>query len=98
VGAGGGLGVLPTVYAKLSGLVTETENFRFTKHQFKPLLDTALEAFGPERLLFGSDWPVCLLAASYGEVLGIVKVFIAELSSDQQAAIMGNNARYFYQL
>jgi L-fuconolactonase len=88
----------PNVYAKLSGLVTETENFRFTKHQFKPLLDTALEAFGPERLLFGSDWPVCLLAASYGEVLGIVKEFIAELSSDQQAAIMGNNARYFYQL
>ena len=88
----------PNVYAKLSGLVTETENFRFTKLQFKPLLDTALEAFGPERLLFGSDWPVCLLAASYGEVLGIVKEFIAELSSDQQAAIMGNNARYFYQL
>lgn len=88
----------PNVYAKLSGLVTETKNFRFTRNQFKPILDTALEAFGPDRLLFGSDWPVCLLATSYGEVLGMVKEFIAELSADQQAAIMGNNARYFYQL
>lgn len=88
----------PNVYAKVSGLVTETKNFRFTRNQFHPIFDSALEAFGPDRLLFGSDWPVCLLATSYGEVLAIVKEFIAELSADEQAAIMGRNAQYFYQL
>ena len=64
------------VYAKLSGLVTESEGYRFTCTQFDPVLEMALEAFGAHRLLFGSDWPVCLLAASYGEVLDLIQSFI----------------------
>ena len=86
------------VYAKLSGLVTESEGYRFTRAQFDPVLEMALEAFGAHRLLFGSDWPVCLLAASYGEVLDLIQSFISTLSASEQAAIMGKNAQYFYQL
>ena len=88
----------PNVYAKLSGLVTESEGYRFTRAQFDPVLEMALEAFGAHRLLFGSDWPVCLLAASYGEVLDLIQSFISTLSASEQAAIMGKNAQYFYQL
>jgi L-fuconolactonase len=88
----------PNVYAKLSGLVTESEGYRFTRTQFDTVLETALEAFGAHRLLFGSDWPVCLLAASYGEVLDLIQSFISTLSASEQAAIMGKNAQYFYQL
>ncbi|NBR39786.1 MAG: amidohydrolase, partial [Alphaproteobacteria bacterium] len=63
-----------------------------------PVLEMALEAFGAHRLLFGSDWPVCRLAASYGEVLDLIQSFISTLSASEQAAIMGKNAQYFYQL
>jgi L-fuconolactonase len=61
-------------------------------------MEIAVDAFGPERLMIGSDWPVCLLAAEYADVLGIVTDFIGELTADEQAAIMGGTAARFYRL
>ena len=58
----------------------------------------ALEAFGPKRLMFGSDWPVCLLAAEYADVAGLVSDFIARLSAAEQEAILGGTATRFYGL
>jgi len=93
-----GLSRHPNVYAKLSGLVTESEGFRFIRAQFDPVLETALEAFGAHRLLFGSDWPVCLLAAPYEAVLEIIEYFISKLTPNEQSAIMATNAQTFYRL
>lgn len=88
----------PHVYCKLSGLVTEADWEKWDAAHFAPFLDVVLEAFGPERLMFGSDWPVCKLAASYAEVIGIVTDYISRLSADEKAGIMGGNAVRFYGL
>jgi L-fuconolactonase len=88
----------PNVSAKLSGLVTEADWSRWRPEDLRPYLDVALEAFGPKRLMFGSDWPVCLVAASYDQVLGVVRDFVGTLSEDEQAAILGANAIDFYRL
>jgi L-fucono-1,5-lactonase len=87
---------LPHVWCKLSGLVTEADWRAWTPGQLRPYLDGALDAFGPSRLMFGSDWPVCTLAASYGEVLGLVRDAIAEYSADEQAQILGKTAEDVY--
>ena len=87
-----------SVYCKLSGLVTEADWQNWTAKDFQPYLDVVLEAFGPQRLMYGSDWPVCLLAASYAQVKGIVTDYISRLSPAEQAAIMGGNATAFYKL
>ncbi|MGN6508575.1 MAG: amidohydrolase family protein, partial [Chitinophaga sp.] len=86
------------VYCKLSGMVTEADLQNWKQEDFIPFLEVALEAFGPGRLMFGSDWPVCLLAAEYGEVLGIVQQFAGKLSAAEQGQIMGGNAVEFYKL
>ncbi|PSL29976.1 amidohydrolase family protein [Chitinophaga ginsengisoli] len=88
----------PHVYCKLSGLVTEADWQKWDAAHFAPFLDVVLDAFGPERLMFGSDWPVCKLAASYTEVIGIVTDYISRLSADEKAGIMGGNAVRFYGL
>lgn len=88
----------PHVYCKLSGLVTEADWQQWEPAHFRPFLEVALEAFGANRLLYGSDWPVCLLAAEYHEVKGIVTDFISTLSTTEQNQIMGGNARSFYHL
>lgn len=88
----------PNVSAKLSGLVTEADWANWQPQHLKPYLETAMEAFGPERLMIGSDWPVCRLAGEYEAVMQVVIDFIAELSLDEQAAILGNNAVRFYNL
>jgi L-fuconolactonase len=88
----------PNVYCKLSGMVTETENYQWERTDFLPFLDEILASFGPKRLLYGSDWPVCLLAANYKAQLRIVADFIAKLSVSEQAQIMGLNAIDFYKL
>jgi L-fuconolactonase len=88
----------PNVSCKLSGLVTEAVWREWRRDDFTPYLETALEAFGPERLMFGSDWPVCLLAADYAEVAGIVTDFVARLSAAEQAAILGGTATRVYHL
>ncbi|MGO4293738.1 amidohydrolase family protein [Chitinophaga sp. RAB17] len=88
----------PHVYCKLSGLVTEADWQQWEPAHFRPFLEVALEAFGANRLLYGSDWPVCLLAAEYHEVKGIVTDFISTLSTTEQNQIMGGNALSFYHL
>jgi L-fuconolactonase len=88
------LATLPNTTAKLSGLVTEADWASWTVAGLRPWTDTALDAFGPSRLMFGSDWPVCLLAArsSYGEVLDTARALTADLSPDEQAEIFGRTA------
>jgi L-fuconolactonase len=86
------------VCCKLSGLVTEAAWRQWRPADFAAYLDIALSAFGPERLMFGSDWPVCLVAADYAEVAGIVRDFCATLSAVEQAAIWGGTATRFYGL
>lgn len=88
----------PNVSCKLSGLVTEAAWRRWQRDDFTPYLDVALAAFGPERLMFGSDWPVCLLSAEYAEVIGIIADFIGTLTGDEQSLIWGNTALRVYQL
>lgn len=88
----------PQVYCKLSGLVTEAQWDTWTEEQLRPYLDAALEAFGPRRLMFGSDWPVCLVASSYERWHRLITDWLAPLSPDERAAIMGTNARKAYRL
>jgi L-fucono-1,5-lactonase len=88
----------PNVYCKISGLVTEADWENWTEDGLRPYVDTVLEAFGPERLMFGSDWPVCLVACEYGRWADIVRGFIAELSSDEQDRILGITATKAYNL
>jgi L-fuconolactonase len=86
------------VYCKISGLVTEADWRAWKKPDFKPYLDVVFEAFGTERLMFGSDWPVCLLAASYGQVKDIVEDYLRDFSSSEKNMIFGENAIRFYGL
>lgn len=86
------------VYCKLSGLVTEADWADLRPQQLTPYLDTTLEAFGADRVMFGSDWPVCLCAASYAAVKDLAEAAIGKLSMAEQAAVLGGNARRFYQL
>lgn len=86
------------VFCKVSGMVTEADWNNWEKEDFSPYLDVALEAFGSKRLMFGSDWPVCLVAASYKHVLLIAKEYFSALSADEQDAFWGGNATRFYNL
>lgn len=86
------------VSCKISGMVTEADWLRWTKDDFRPYLDAVVEAFGPDRLLFGSDWPVCLVAASYAEVVNIAVEHFSSFSASEQEKIFGGNAVRFYQL
>ena len=85
-------------HCKLSGMVTEAYWRNWTRDDLLPYLEFALECFGPSRLMFGSDWPVCKLAADYPAVLDIVTTYIRSLSPGEQAQIMAKNAFSFYQL
>lgn len=86
------------VLCKLSGLVTEAAWQGWKRSDFTPYLETALETFGAKRLMFGSDWPVCTLAAEYADVVGIVTDFLAGLTASERDAILGGNAARFYAL
>ena len=86
------------VVCKLSGLVTEAHWNVWHQRDFTPYLDAALDAFGPERLLYGSDWPVCLLSAEYAEVLCIANSLIDRMSLDEAKAVRGTNTLQFYGL
>ena len=66
--------------------------------EIRPSVDVAIEAFGPGRLLFGSDWPVCLQVSAYGEVVGATERWLSELSGDERAAVLGGNAERVYRL
>ncbi|MDG2255732.1 MAG: amidohydrolase family protein [Opitutaceae bacterium] len=86
------------VSCKLSGMVTEAPDFVWDQQLLTPYFETALEAFGPNRLLFGSDWPVSLLGTDYGKWIDAVNSALNELSLDEQAAIWGKNAQRIYKL
>ena len=88
----------PHVCCKLSGMVTEIGRPHWSLADLRPYFDVVLEAFGPERVLFGSDWPVCLVACGYARWMEIVQELIAPLSSGERAAILGDNARRVYRL
>jgi L-fuconolactonase len=92
------LAALPNVSAKLSGLVTEADWTKWTPSDLRPYVLTAVELFGTDRLMFGSDWPVCLLAASYQQVLDALAVTLAGLSAAEQAGIWAGNAVRWYDL
>lgn len=86
------------VYCKLSGLVNEADWKRHSPITFTKYFDAAVEHFGPSRLMFGSDWPVSLVAASYDTVLGYVKTHIKHLSPSDQGQILAGTATHFYNL
>lgn len=88
----------PNVTAKLSGLVTEADHAAWTPADLRPYIHAALELFGPDRLMFGSDWPVCLLAASYHRVVEALAESIDELTADEQRAIWSGTAARSYHL
>jgi L-fuconolactonase len=86
------------VWCKISGMVTEADWAHWKPEHFRVYLDTVVEAFGMGRILFGSDWPVCLVAATYPQVIQIVQDYFSTFSKDEQAAFFGGNAIKFYQL
>jgi L-fucono-1,5-lactonase len=88
----------PNVCCKLSGLVTEADWQAWKPADFTAYLDGALDRFGADRLMIGSDWPVCTLAGAYADVIAVVTDFIARLSPDEQDAILGGTAARFYAL
>jgi L-fuconolactonase len=88
----------PNVYCKLSGMVTEADWKAWTPQQLRPYVETVLEAFTPRRVMFGSDWPVCLVATPYGKWKDTVAGFIAALSRAEQDRIWGGTAIEAYRL
>jgi L-fuconolactonase len=86
------------VTCKLSGLVTEADWKSWDVAALRPYFEVVLDAFGADRLMFGSDWPVCLLAASFDEWLDAARELVSELSPDEQAAIFAGTARRVYAL
>ena len=88
----------PNIFCKLSGLVTEADRASWRTEHLRPFVDCALEFFGPGRIMFGSDWPVCLLAASYNQVLETFQSLTADLGEEDQRRIFRENAVGFYRL
>jgi L-fuconolactonase len=86
------------VYCKISGLVTEADWKSWTEKDFIPYLDVIVATFGIDRIMFGSDWPVCLPAASYKQVLSIVKNYFYSFTENEQQKFFGSNAIEFYNL
>jgi len=86
------------VYCKISGMVTEADWQKWKEDDFTPYLDTIVEAFGMNRVMFGSDWPVCFLAASYKQVMGIPAKYFSSFSKLEQDKFFGGNAIQFYNL
>ena len=86
------------VYCKVSGMVTEADYKMWQPTDFAPYLDVVVEAFGMNRLMFGSDWPVCEVAASYSQMIGIVEDYFASYSIDEKNQFFNQNASKFYNL
>ena len=86
------------VYCKLSGIVTEANVKNWKQEDLIPYLDIVFTAFGPDRLMIGSDWPVCLVAADYSQVKGIIENYTKQFSATEHQDIFGGNAIEFYNL
>jgi L-fuconolactonase len=92
------LAACSNVCAKLSGLVTEADWTAWTARDIQPYLDVAFEGFGADRLMIGSDWPVCTVAGDYVCVMGLVTDYLANRPAEERDAVLGGNARRFYNL
>lgn len=92
------LAEFPNVFCKLSGLVTEADWQHWHPDQIVPFLDVAFESFGPDRLMIGSDWPVCLVAASYARTVQVVKTYLLAQKPGVREAVLGGNAQRFWRL
>ena len=92
------LAVRPNVWAKLSGLVTEADWSRWTPAMLRPYLDIAFDCFGAERLMIGSDWPVCTVAGDYSRTMHVVMDYVADRPARERDAVLGGNARRFWNL
>lgn len=92
------LAALPNVAVKLSGLVTEADHATWAVDQLRPYAHTLLDAFGADRVMFGSDWPVCLLAGSYDDVIAAAEVVTSGLDPREQAAVFGRTAAHWYRI
>ena len=90
------LAQLPNVHCKVSGLLTEADHQAWQPEQFRPYLDTVFAAFGPARLMYGSDWPVCLFAGSYEQAYRLVDDYAQGLTDEQRVGLFGGNAAAFY--
>jgi L-fuconolactonase len=86
------------VSCKVSGMVTEADWKESKYEDFEPYMDVVFEAFGADRVMYGSDWPVCRVAATYGEMLSIPETYVAKLSEIEQSKFWGDNASKFYSL
>ena len=86
------------VYCKISGMVTEADWGDWTLEGLRPYLDGAMEAFGPERLMAGSDWPVCLVASGYGLWWDVLRKRLQDVTLEQRDAILGETAKRVYRL
>jgi len=92
------LAKFPNLMAKLSGLVTEADWQAWTPEQITTCIDIAFECFGADRLMIGSDWPVCTLAGTYGRVMGIVMEYVERRAGEEREAVLGRNAERFWRL
>src|SRR5260370_34329033 len=92
------LGTFPNVFCKLSGLVTEGDWQNWKPDHIAPYMDVAFESFGPSRLMIGSDWPVCTLAASYTRVINLLESYLSQHPTEVQEATLGGNAQQFWKL
>lgn len=88
----------PNVYCKLSGMVTEAGWKNWAVADFKPFIDIVLESFGAERVMFGSDWPVCLLSASYQQCCEVLGQNTSHLNDEERSNLWGKNAERFYNI
>ncbi|MFN8257407.1 MAG: amidohydrolase family protein [Bacteroidales bacterium] len=86
----------PNVYCKISGMVTEADWHNWKEEDFKPYLDVVVKSFGMNRLMVGSDWPVCTVAGSYKKVMDIVKNYFSRFPEQEQAHVFGMNAKNLY--
>jgi len=89
----------PNIYCKVSGMITEADHRNWTPEHLRPYAEHVLECFGPERLMYGSDWPVCLRAGTYDRVIGTLSDLLAPyLGEASEAAVFGENAARFNRL
>jgi L-fuconolactonase len=89
---------LPNVLCKVSGIITEADHAMWRATDLRPYLDVVFDAFGPERLMWGSDWPVCLFAGSYREVFELVESYAAQFTNAERVALFGGNCARFYNM
>ncbi|HEY0652733.1 MAG TPA: amidohydrolase family protein [Chryseosolibacter sp.] len=92
------LATFKNVHCKLSGMVTEARWNDWTYADIEPFIDEVFESFGPQRIMYGSDWPVCLVAGSYDDQFSVVENYISRLSESEKRNVLSENAKRFYNL